>query len=304
VEIRVRGGDSTIDTEDAAAPSVSDGIVNTIALEDDLVSDEVTVQADAKESTDEESSSTHLLTPTGETSSGDEAIAKLREGATQKRSEGKSLHDSGELHLASVAFHEAACLLQEALQAEDGTERTTKAEDVEQIAEECATCRLHEALCLFKNGEAERCVEVCSDVLGDGVLISASVATIDERDVDSSMGDDNRMDEIAADTAAEECTDDFNNMKEETDNSEVEEKSVYSAPISSNNSISSQVRARAHLRRSKARLALGDLNGALEDGEHINCMFLYYCQSVCIYFCLVISRDFLTLTSLLIYFCR
>ena len=36
------------------------------------------------------------------------------------------------------------------------------------IAVEKATCRLHEALCLFKDGHPGGCVEACTYVLGNG----------------------------------------------------------------------------------------------------------------------------------------
>ena len=64
---------------------------------------------------------------------------------------------------------EAASLLDEAISITESLE--VKEEEDETMVVERATCRLHEALCLFKDGRPGDCVEVCSDVLEDGVTV-------------------------------------------------------------------------------------------------------------------------------------
>ena len=200
-------------------------------------------------------------------------LSALKALASQKRVEGKTLHDSGDLASASEAFHEAAALFQRVLNADDESV-VGSAEELEQIVEDFATCRLHEALCLFKNGQAENCIWVCSDVLGDDVVVGKSGGAVAET---ARLVDDNDNDEFIGD---------------KTDRNQdiaVEEKEtvVMTATTIYKSQISSQVRARAHLRRSKARLALGDLEGALEDGKHIFWLLFFkfvlstYSHTVC-----------------------
>lgn len=282
--LQIRGGDSAAaDVErkgSNAAPidnSIDLELVSAAAEENQL--DKTTPNAQkidavddesADQSTDEQSSTADDAPATDESTETSNQVSdkviELRATAAEKRAEGKSLHDSGELSSASVAFHEAAHLLQQALhQSSDLTDGVT--EVIDQIAEECATCRLHEALCLFKNGQAEQCVQVCSDVLGDGVVVKAAESEKIEEDT---IGIDST--DKATDTAAdEEQVDSSGAELPGGEPSEIEDESKPQDFIpftAANSQISSQVRARAHLRRSKARLALGDLDGAIEDGEH------------------------------------
>ena len=179
--------------------------------------------------------------------------------AATRRAEAKSFHDEGNLSDAAMAFGEAALLLEEALElASLEANNADQKEKEATIQEERATCRLHEALCLFKDGRPEKCVQVCSDVLGDGVVVvEVSPDTAD--DEDEINNDTSKVDGEAT------CVEDKAEEKVEPSF-----KVVEGVSHATTSSISSQVRARAHLRRSKARLALGDLDGALEDGE-LNC---------------------------------
>ena len=185
-------------------------------------------------------------------------LSALKTLAFQKRAEGKAFHDSGDLSSASEAFHEAASLFQRVLKIDDELSEIGSAEELGQIVEDFATCRLHEALCLFKDGKAEHCIWVCSDVLGDDVRVGSSgdkeLDAVDETDglVDGNVSDElvGEISDINQDAALER-----------------KETVVISSKACHKTQISSQVRARAHLRRSKARLALGDLDGALEDGK-------------------------------------
>ena len=58
-------------------------------------------------------------------------------------------------------------MLNEAMAAAPSGSALDTEDDDSVIAVERATCRLHEALCLFKDGRPGDCVEVCTDVLGD-----------------------------------------------------------------------------------------------------------------------------------------
>lgn len=263
------GGDSTIDSEEAFVAEskiISESIgVNVASTDtvggaiDEPSHDDLSVENDidedeSKQSADTGSSEEASLIP-------DESIkefTQLRIDAAEKRAEGKTLHDSGDLASASKAFHEAASLLSSALQQSSinpGEIDSIGLSDTDQISEEFATCRLHEALCLFKNGEAERCVQVCTDVLGDGTVVEH------DNDISSSVN------EVQSSVRN---NDQLLNQEAVTTNEDEDRGENKAARITTtDNSISSQVRARAHLRRSKARLELGDLDGAIEDGKSL-----------------------------------
>lgn len=178
---------------------------------------------------------------------------ELRTSASDKRALAKTHHDNGNLKDAAVAFREAAMLLDEAIEALSQSssinESNTKEEEEEvgNIAVERATCRLHEALCLLKDGRPGDCVEACTDVLDDGV----TVVPLDNESENS--GDDDTSEQptkaavvkiIPATTTTAKAT-----------------------GAAKKPAIPAQIRARAHHRRAKARLALGDLDGALEDAR-------------------------------------
>jgi len=118
--------------------------------------------------------------------------------ATELRQKGKTSHDSGDFSSAAVSFGTAADLLLQC-----GSE------------EDAATCRIHEALCRWKNDEYDECVRVCGTVLRD--------------------------------------TDDDNEEEE--------------GPCHRPAFLSAAVRARAHHRRAKGKMSLGDEEGALDDAR-------------------------------------
>lgn len=163
-----------------------------------------------------------------------EKQSQLRSSASERRAEGKNLHDAGSLSDAAQAFHEAASLLDEAIAVFEFS-----VED-ESIAVERATCRLHEALCLFKDGRPGDCVEACTDVLEDGV----TVVPLEGEDNDAGANKDG-----------------------ESQPPTMTVIKVTPPAAVANSAIPPQIRARAHHRRAKARLALGDLDGALEDAR-------------------------------------
>jgi len=163
-------------------------------------------------------------------------VSQLLSSASKRRAEGKALHDSGNLKDATTAFRDAASLLDEAIP------WLPSSGDDSGIVVERATCRLHEALCLFKDGRPGDCVKACTDVLEDGVSVVKSEV---EKDNDNDGTGNN--DAIIS--------------------SAVIKVNPVPAAVATKLVIPSQIRARAHHRRAKARLALGDFDGALEDAQ-------------------------------------
>jgi hypothetical protein len=112
---------------------------------------------------------------------------------------------------------------------------------------------------------AQQSVQVCSEVLGDGVVVESAVLgetigdNVDTVSIDEEAGPDGIGNDV--EIGSNELAVDHADQEKETDISN------HSTQSSHKSQISSQVRARAHLRRSKARLSLGDLDGAIEDGE-------------------------------------
>lgn len=80
---------------------------------------------------------------------------ELLDQASSLRVTGKELHDQGNFAEAAVSFGAAADILTPLLQQEE-----------EDLTEEFATCRLHEALCRLKAEEFEEASTACSEVLG------------------------------------------------------------------------------------------------------------------------------------------
>lgn len=78
-----------------------------------------------------------------------------QEKAAKLRRKGKELHDAGSWQLAADLFFQASQLL---LSYTNSTSSTV-------ALQEFSTCRLHEALCQWKQGNHEASVEACSDVL-------------------------------------------------------------------------------------------------------------------------------------------
>ncbi|KAL9179333.1 hypothetical protein ACHAXT_008623 [Thalassiosira profunda] len=183
-----------------------------------------------------------------------EKQSQLRTSAGDRRAEGKTLHDVGSLSEAADAFRDAASLLDEALDIPYGEEEAD-------IAVERATCRLHEALCLLKDGRPGECVEACSDVLGDGV----TVEPLEEGEFEDGASESaDASADVDADTDVDATTD-------EGETKSTPAVKVITQPastdVSSSLTIPPPIRARALHRRAKARLALDDLDGAVEDAR-------------------------------------
>ncbi len=193
-------------------------------------------------------------------------IELLQNRALELRTRGKGLHDSGDFTTAADTFHQAAKELETAVanlnDNQDGTSQTKETlELLVQLAEERATCRLHEALCHLKNKNYSQSIVSCTDVLLDGV----QVVPLDGSEVDS-------YDEYD-DTEAEE--EEGENDKDRKSTSQPKTAVVRISPnggggvtaMKKSPELSAAVRARAYHRRAKARLALEDTAGALEDSR-------------------------------------
>jgi hypothetical protein len=118
--------------------------------------------AEANESTDEEDVESASVSVAGEDDDiglvssdvaadvGDD-LDSSRSKASELRLEGKEAHDKGDFGLAAELFQKAADSLQD--------------EETGALAEEYATCRLHQALCYLKSEEYDECLDACSDIL-------------------------------------------------------------------------------------------------------------------------------------------
>eukprot|EP00956_Cyclotella_meneghiniana_P027461 scaffold61572_cov23-Cyclotella_meneghiniana.AAC.1 len=123
------GGDSTIDSEeafvaestvitdsiDANAVGSADAAIDVPSHDDDVSVRENNIdEEESKPSTDDDVVSFDAASIIAEKSI--QEFTQLRSDAAEKRAEGKTLHDSGDLASASKAFHEAASLLSTVLQ--------------------------------------------------------------------------------------------------------------------------------------------------------------------------------------------
>ncbi|KAK1742350.1 hypothetical protein QTG54_006915 [Skeletonema marinoi] len=256
VEEEASDDEQDIETEGSASePSISDTMANTTPASvsesnTDNDYDDDNDAYDDTDSTDEETATTTTTTTTSPPDTYEVQSNELRTSASYKRAMAKTHHDNGNLKDASIAFREAAMLLDEAMEALSQSssinDNDTKEEEEGNIAVERATCRLHEALCLLKDGRPGDCVEACTDVLEDDV-------TVVPLDNQSENGDDGADDDAS---------------EQPTQAAVVKIIPATTTTGASNKpAIPAQIRARAHHRRAKARLALGDLDGALEDAR-------------------------------------
>lgn len=168
-----------------------------------------------------------------------EEYESLREQASQLRAHGKQLHDEGEFEQAASLFHNAASMLNEVysdllLYVHDELELEDDALD--EIAQEAATCQLHQALCALKNQEYQNCIDACSSLLDD-------------------------------DESEDEEDNEYEDEDEVKSDPDISIRPPPSSPPSSKPPLSAAIRARAHHRRAKARLGLSDYDGALEDAR-------------------------------------
>ena len=219
--------------------------------EDDAVSAAVHVSGSKEGGGEGEDSSSSTETETDDSLStanlqNDAAIDARREAAVQLRIAGKEEHDVGNLENAAETFRRAADELEGAIESlsNEGDPRMTE------MVEEGATCRLHEALCHLKRNEYALCIQACSDVLDDGVQV------VPFEDGEGAVAEDEGMDgdehQITTRKAA---------VIRITPNGGGRSLRIPSR------SISPAARGRAYHRRAKARLALGDSTGALEDAK-------------------------------------
>eukprot|EP00985_Skeletonema_marinoi_P013317 scaffold6578_cov141-Skeletonema_marinoi.AAC.15 len=252
VEEEASDDEQDIETEGSASePSISDTMANTTPASvsesnTDNDYDDDNDAYDDTDSTDEETATTTTTTTTSPPDTYEVQSNELRTSASYKRAMAKTHHDNGNLKDASIAFREAAMLLDEAMEALSQSssinDNDAKEEEEGNIAVERATCRLHEALCLLKDGRPGDCVEACTDVLEDDV-------TVVPLDNESENGDDDDADPTQQAAVVKIIP------------------STTTTGASNKPAIPAQIRARAHHRRAKARLALGDLDGALEDAR-------------------------------------
>lgn len=83
----------------------------------------------------------------------EQSLVSAREEAQQLRQDGKELHDQGDWQEAADKFYQASLLLQDYTVTD------------EEVLQEYATCRLHEALCRLKIQDYDKSVEACTAVL-------------------------------------------------------------------------------------------------------------------------------------------
>lgn len=164
----------------------------------------------------------------------------LQSNASILRSDGKLLHDDGNFIQAASTFSDAVKLLDDAIElSKDEMMRN-------EMAEERATCRLHEALCYLKEKDYTKAFTSCTDVLKDGLEV-VEVENKREETEEGLISDD------------ENPTQYIIRMSQTSENvGEIHDAMVQLTPA---------VRARAFHRRAKARLALNDSTGALEDAK-------------------------------------
>lgn len=175
-----------------------------------------------------------------EKSSDNKDSLELHSKASALRSDGKYLHDNGKFSEAASTFEKAVSLLDEALRMSNDEKMSTE------MAEERATCRLHEALCYLKEKKHPAAIRICTDVLRDGVQVIEVNNNMEEAEDGLVSEDDNPNPYLIRVSPESKKT------------AEVSDKLMQLSPA---------VRARAYHRRAKARLALDDTTGALEDAK-------------------------------------
>ncbi len=207
-------------------------------------------------------------------------VESIHDDASQLRIKGKELHDQGDFTQASQSFQQAANKLQIAITNlsisvnSDGASDSLIDVDHEiknkhqQLIEERATCRLHEALCHLKNEQYALSVESCTDVLMDGVQIVYDYGTDSVTDNDGDQeGSENPKEPPTASIRV--LTNQESSSTSFSSSGSAESSSIKTTTLSPSTTaqLSPAVRARAYHRRAKARLALGDTSGALEDSR-------------------------------------
>lgn len=150
-------------TSEDVVPLDTDNKIVDEAVEDVpvLVSEEEKEVAEESESVEESESETTSLSEIVDDEEEEEeelrqmneqAMALAQLDAQQLRQKGKDLHDEGDWLQAAAQFYEASLLLQSFVHDEE-------------VLQEYATCRLHEALCRLKVHDYQASVEACTAVL-------------------------------------------------------------------------------------------------------------------------------------------
>lgn len=212
-----------------------------------------------------------------------ETIETKQNNVSNLRTQGKELHDDGDFQSAAIIFQKAASELDYIISFyhEHDTTSTSTTNgnhdqlqeqqeqqqllhiDLFKINEERATCRLHEALCHLKNKDYAKSIISCTDVLMDGVQI-VSLNENDNSDGDNedeAGGNDDSQNYETNDKDHHQTV--IVRISGSNENNDGDKSSSASASLE----LSPAVRARAYHRRAKARLALGDAAGALDDAR-------------------------------------
>ena len=240
--------------------------INDVDVDVDVDVDESTQDTVGTSDTTVETTTTASSTSQLSSSSFQSVMGLKQEEALDLRTKGKQLHDECEFQSAAMTFSKAATELDDIISCykeqiirnkndEDDDENDEDDEnDIEdelvKLSEERATCRLHEALCHLKDKNYALSIQSCTDVLMDSVQVVALTNDDDDDDDDKEADDE----EDASDSHAVIVRISPSNNEHERDNSSAAK-------------LSPAVRARAYHRRAKARLALGDATGALDDAR-------------------------------------
>lgn len=180
-------------------------------------------------------------------------VANAQEIASQLRIKGKEFHDAGDFDNASETFEKAAIELEGIISTlKVSTNMHFDIELSKELTEERATCRLHEALCHLKNKKYAESIASCTSVLMDGVevIVVDSSDDADDDDDDDSLAEDEGSKQSQSKSSIV-C---INARVDDSASSDIAQ-------------LSPAVKARAYHRRAKARLALGDTAGALDDSR-------------------------------------
>ena len=181
-------------------------------------------------------------------------VANAQENASQLRIKGKEFHDAGDFDNASETFQKAAIELEGIISTlKVSTNMHFDIELSKELTEERATCRLHEALCHLKNKKYAESIASCTSVLMDGVEVIV-VDSSDDEDDDGYDVDSSAEDEGSEQSQSKSSIVRINARDDDSASSDIAQ-------------LSPAVKARAYHRRAKARLALGDTAGALDDSR-------------------------------------
>ena len=263
---QIEGGDTSspaISTTDAAdagnviGDANADGISSTASMEESAAKSTTDSDEDVAGSSPAESAPTASSIPP--------EILTKRTSASDLRVAGVAHHHDGDLASAADVFLKAAEELEAGIHIFEELlpEEEQEPSELAEMVEEAATCRLHEALCHLKQQKYALCIQSCTAVLEDGV----QVVPLDEDDsnadgdANAMDGDENKAGGDDAGAATEKRAAVIRVTP--TGGGSV---ATFTAK-SSRPRISAAARARAYHRRAKARLALQDISGAIEDAK-------------------------------------